>query len=375
MFRLPYIILSVCFVLFILLGCGDHSSSSDNSEGQTLDDGLFYHLFYLDRSGAFIRWDQWDGRLQNFVQSSEIPLQSAGQPVGGVQLDPLDTDVLQARADMGNFIFRTRYEPPLMELMETEEQDLPGSYFYLFLAETGEFRELYRSSSSATIGKFLYSGSDIYFEEIYQNGYKFKRLDLSLTPPAEYTLITSGTEIVSMALNQQMLPVVLLQDQDQIYQYRFDADSMVMYGSYPQPRRGRFLPPVTSDEDGIALALLPEKKRSFHAVYLLTFGKEQMTILPEAPQAVQYAGNQEWLILGQESMIHLNSNGDFLHQYCLQEPVFIGKYQHDVFIRSVDYTLKINISNKHIDTLNPALHDVFFDLLSLRKGPGGYRKS
>jgi hypothetical protein len=374
MLRVLYILL---LVLPLLMGCKDSNQGKNSEDEDAWDDGLFYHIFYLDRSGTFIRWDQWDGALKEFIQSSEIPLQSAGQPEGGVQIDPLDTDVLQARDDIGNFILRTRNETPFMGFMDEGSEVQPGSFFYLFLSETGEFREVYRSSPESTIGKFLYTGSAVFFEEIYAHQIVFKRLDIAITPAAERALFTIRTELVSMVLNDAQEPLILIQDQDKIFQYRYasDLDSMVAYGEFSQPRGGHFLPPVSSGHDCIALPMWPKSKYKYHAVYLLCSGNQRRVILPDAPQAVKYAGNQEWLIFGKESIIHIDSRGRFLHQLCMQEPAYLGMYNQDVFVRSMDHTLCLRLPKGKSDTLNPALHDVFFDLLSVRKGPGGYRKS
>lgn len=374
MLRVLYIIL---LVIPMLSGCKDAEQNNSSDFEDASDDGLFYHIFYIDRSGNFIRWDQWDGALKDFIQSSEIPLQSSGQPEGGVQIDPLDTDVLQASEDIGNFVLRTRNETPFMGFMDEGSEMQPGSYFYLFLPETGEFRELYRSAPESAIGKFLYSGSDVFFEEIFPNQIVLKRLDISITPPVERTLFTVHTECVSMVFNHNQEPVILIQDQDKIFQYRYaaDWDSMVADGEFSQPKGGHFLPPLTSGYDCIALPMLPNSKHQYHAVYLMCSDNQRIVILPDAPQAVKYAGNQEWLVLGKESIIHIDSRGRFLQQICLQEPTFLGMYKQDVFIRSMDHTLCLKLPKGKVDTLNPALHDVFFDLLSVRKGPGGYRKS
>lgn len=374
MLRVLYILL---LLLPLCMGCKDSNHGKKSEDIDAWEDDLFYHIFYLDRSGTFIRWDQWDGALKEFIQSSEIPLQFSGQADGGVQIDPLDTDVLQAREDIGNFILRTRNETPFMGLMDEGTEMQPGSFFYLFLSETGEFREVYRSAPESTIGKFLYTQSTIFFEEIFEHQIVFKRLDISITPAEVRTLFIIRTELVSMVLNDAQEPLILIQDQDKIFQYRYDSDldSMVAFGEFSQPQGGHFLPPVSSGHDCIALPMLPKSQYKYHAVYLLCSENQRRVILPDAPQAVKYAGNQEWLIIGKESIIHLDHRGRFLKQICLQEPTFLGMYKQDVFLRSMEHSLCLKLPNGKIDTLNPALHDVFFDLLTVRKGPGGYRKS
>jgi len=364
-------------VLCLFVSCTRNQQGEDIAGNE--DENTVYHIFYIDRSAKNIIWEQWDPELKNILQTSEIPLEINGVPEGGPQSDLLDSYVLQTSDDLSSLFLRTRVEPPFMGGMETDESLNVGSYLYQYKSGTGEFRELYKSPETAVINNFYYSdlAHSIFFEEIYPEYYVFKKLNLETSPAVETELMHSTNEILHISEDKSQEAIVaLIQEEDQMRALIYTGeDTLYQQTSLPFPKRAAILP--ASAQDGNCFTLVFRKNKKYRYNALLTYCQALQInefILPDEPQAVVKLNAQRWLTLGKESFFISNAKGRVIKRVCTPEPVFLASTVNEMFIRSGEKTYRYRLDTIIGDVLDPALHDRFFDLLNIKRGPAEIKK-